>query len=539
MATVTKDFKVKNGIKVQGDANLDGSLYVGGPDATVNGSDIITEDIITGGTQTNIAVTYNPTTKTLDFVAENGIADSTTSDLAEGTNLYFTEDRAQDAAAAALANGTHTNITVNYDDETNAISLTGAVTYTDDDARGALSGSNGIAYNSSTGEIAIDPQLSGGIAFDSEGKVFVDGFYVTYNAAEQTLTNKTIGDDLTFGSAGTIGSTDNDLVLTATGDILLNPVGGTYVESVSAGNKLITQSELDAAVSGLSWKQAVNLFANSNVSLTGLSNSLEIDGHSALDASDSGEYRILLVNQTDATENGIYVYNDDGVNYTLVRASDSDTPAELVGAAVFVMEGTNYANTSWVQNNHYEDSFDDLVWIQFSGQGEYIAGTGITLDGNIIKIDETTTATRAYVDAVTTTDVEEGTNLYFTDARAVTALESVSPNFVEIEYNSVAKQVAATVGAFATLPTIAYSFAKAEYRSAEFLVKLAYGTHTEVSKVVLTLDTSDNVAITEYAIVGTNGSLSSITADVVSGNVNLNVTPNSDATVVVVGTLLA
>jgi hypothetical protein len=537
MATVTKDFKVKNGIKVQGDANLDGSLYVGGPDATVNGSDIITEDIITGGTQTNIAVTYDAQSKTLNFVAENGVADSTTSDLAEGTNLYFTEDRAQDAAAAALANGTHTNITVNYDDETNAISLTGAVTYTDADARSALSGGDGISYNDSTGEFSAD--LGNGLVIDTTDRISIDTSVVVDVDSTQTLTNKTVGDDLTFGTAGTIGSTDNDLVLTATGDILLNPVGGTYVESVSAGNKLITQSDLDAAVSGLSWKQAVNLFANSNVSLTGFSNSLEIDGHSALDASDSGEYRILLVNQTDATENGIYVYNDDGVNYTLVRASDSDTPAELVGAAVFVMEGTNYANTSWVQNNHYEDSFDDLVWIQFSGQGEYVAGIGITLDGNVIKIDETTTATRAYVDAVTTTDVEEGTNLYFTDARAVTALESVSPNFVEIEYNSVAKQVAATVGAFATLPTIAYSFAKAEYRSAEFLVKLAYGTHTEVSKVVLTLDTSDNVAITEYAIVGTNGSLSLITADVVSGNVNLNVTPNSDATVVVVGTLLA
>jgi hypothetical protein len=69
----------------------------------------------------------------------NAYADSlTTSDIAEGTNEYFTADRAQDAVATALSNGTHTNITVAYDDAANSISLTGAVTYTDEDARDAI-----------------------------------------------------------------------------------------------------------------------------------------------------------------------------------------------------------------------------------------------------------------------------------------------------------------------------------------------------------------------------------------------------------------
>jgi hypothetical protein len=127
MATVTKDFRIKSGLVVEG-AN-----------GTVNGSDIITEDIITGGTQTNIAVTYNPGTKTLDFVAENGVADSTTDDLTEGaTNQYFTDERAQDAAAAMIVGGTHTNVSVDYDDANNVLNITGAVTYTDEDAQDAI-----------------------------------------------------------------------------------------------------------------------------------------------------------------------------------------------------------------------------------------------------------------------------------------------------------------------------------------------------------------------------------------------------------------
>ena len=139
----------------------------------------------------------------------------------------------------------------------------------------------------------------------------------------------------------------------------------------------------------------------------------------------------------------------------------------------------------------------------------------------------------------TTSDLAEGTRLYFTDARAVSALEAVTPDFAEVELNSVAKQVAATLAAATAGVQTAHAFAKADYRSAEYLVKVAYGTHTEISKVLLTLDTSDNIAITEYAIVGTNGSASSISAGVSGANVQLLVTTaNNNSTVTVMGTLL-
>jgi hypothetical protein len=56
----------------------------------------------------------------------------------------------------------------------------------------------------------------------------------------------------------------------------------------------------------------------------------------------------------------------------------------------------------------------------------------------------------------------------------------------------------------------------------------------------LTLDTSDNIAITEYGIVGTNGASMTISADIDGANVRLLVTTaNNTSTVTVVGTLLA
>lgn len=108
-----------------------------------------------------------------------------------------------------------------------------------------------------------------------------------------------------------------------------------------------------------------------------------------------------------------------------------------------------------------------------------------------------------------------------------------------ISLNSVAKSVAAT-GTVATAgEATAISFAKASYRSAEFLVKASYSTHTEISKVLLTLDSSDNIAITEYGIVSTNGSLVSVSADISGTDVRLRVTTaNNSTTVTVAGTLL-
>jgi hypothetical protein len=162
--------------------------------------------------------------------------------------------------------------------------------------------------------------------------------------------------------------------------------------------------------------------------------------------------------------------------------------------------------------------------------------TNITITGSGSGL--TITAENGVADS-TTSDLAEGSRLYFTDARAVSALEAVVPNFTAVELNSVAKQVAAeaTIATASTNNAVVWS--KNEYRSAEFLVKVKNGTHTEISKVMLTLDSSDNIALTEFAMVGTNGSLGSVSAEVSGNDVSLTVTTNNNSSdVMVVGTLL-
>lgn len=155
----------------------------------------------------------------------------------------------------------------------------------------------------------------------------------------------------------------------------------TNLATPTADTDAANKGYVDNAVAGLSWKDSVHLLAASNVDTAGNTGTLVIDSHAALTSAEDG-YRLLLKGQTTSSDNGIYVYQDNGTTYTLVRATDADNYTELIGAAVFVKEGTLYGATAWVQSVHYLTSFAGQSWTQFSGQGTYTASNGVALSGN-------------------------------------------------------------------------------------------------------------------------------------------------------------
>jgi len=125
-----------------------------------------------------------------------------------------------------------------------------------------------------------------------------------------------------------------------------------------------------------------------------------------------------------------------------------------------------------------------------------------------------------------------------TAAAANAAQQAGTTAFTALNVNDQAKQIAASSSGTASVAGTAYQWAKADYRSAKLLVKIDNASHNEISEILLTLDASDNVAITEYAIVGTNGSRGTITAEVSGSNVLVKVTPTDNSTIKVSGTLL-
>ena len=153
-----------------------------------------------------------------------------------------------------------------------------------------------------------------------------------------------------------------------------------YGSAATAGNEIAKISDLQALSSGLSWKQAVNLLADTGQNFAVDNVGHSIDGHAAFTLADAG-YRILLTGQTTPSENGIYELYVDGSTLLGRRTTDADSYEELKGAAIFIEEGNTYGQTSWVQSNHYLSAFTGQSWTQFSGSGSVVAGNGIIVDG--------------------------------------------------------------------------------------------------------------------------------------------------------------
>jgi hypothetical protein len=131
---------------------------VGGTFVTTGDTGSVTNTMLAGSIAndklSNSAITINGTSTSLGGTRTLG-----TDDISEGTtNKYFTDERAQDAIATAIAAGTHTNITITYDDDNNKFTFVGANTYSDENAQDAVGNAvgTGLSYNDTTGAISVD-----------------------------------------------------------------------------------------------------------------------------------------------------------------------------------------------------------------------------------------------------------------------------------------------------------------------------------------------------------------------------------------------
>jgi len=161
-------------------------------------------------------------------------------------------------------------------------------------------------------------------------------------------------------------------------DISFNSYKLTNLAPGVAGTDAINKNQLEAAITGLSWKQPVAALAAANVDLTtgGL---LTLDGHML-----SADERVLVTAQTAAAENGIYLAKAG----TWVRTTDFDAAAEFEGSAVLVENGTVYAHTAWTQINAVTTVGTDAVsFVQFNGASGVTAGIGLSKTGNTLNVN--------------------------------------------------------------------------------------------------------------------------------------------------------
>jgi hypothetical protein len=555
MATVNKDFKIKSGLVVEGTTG------------TINGYDILTEsqasqdfilDLIGGETLvksvgSNLAVDAegqlsldlvgivediagNRLTTDGSFinVDVDGIADDLTGSYDFATNSDVTMAVGQEAtnrdAAIATAKDEAGVIAQGYADtaEENANSYTNtAITNLDlsntYDAKGSAATAEQNAKDYADDLINDASNLSTEVWSAYKTSTEID---LAQAAAELHADNAVAA---LIDAAPAMLDTLNELAA-ALGD------DADFIGTVNAaiGEKVAKAGDTMTGALTLSGAPTSNLHAATKAYVDSAeSNAISTAAADATTKADAAEDAAIAAAALDATTKA------DAAEDAAIAAAALDATTKADAAEAAAIAHADALTTDDVAEGEVNEYFTDAR--AKASAGDLLAGATkdnveITYVNGILSIS----AENGVADS-TTDDLAEGsTNKYFSDALAVSALEAVVPNFTAVELNSVAKNVAGTTTVPVAGIATAYSWAKADYRSAEFLVKVAYGDHTEISKVLLTLAANDNIAITEYGIVGTNGSASSVSA-VISGNdVQLQVTTvNNTSTVTVVGTLLA
>jgi hypothetical protein len=181
---------------------------------------------------------------------------STTSDITEGSNLYYTDARARAAISAGSGisyNSTTGVITSTSSGPANTDALTEGTTnlyYTDARSRAALSGGTGVTYNSSTGAISIGQAVatSSDVTFNSVSTATLKASDGTVAATLATSTGDVTMASRLLSSAsksirnGSNRATSYASVSGATAeDILMSGIGGSGAPS---NGLLITNADL-------------------------------------------------------------------------------------------------------------------------------------------------------------------------------------------------------------------------------------------------------------------------------------------------------
>jgi len=341
MATVTKDFRVKNGLIVEGST------------ATVNSSNILTEasteflqDTTAGmfdGSHTGVSFSYNDTTGKLTASVDANPA-FTTSITFEGATADAYETTLQVVDPTA-------DRTISIPDASGTLALTSQIpsAYTDEMAQDAIGNAlgTGLSYNDTTGAISVTANtydaygaastVAGNLS-THEGLTSAHGVSgaVVGTTDSQTLTNKTLTSPvvtgLTLNDASIVfeGATPNEFETTLTvtdptadRTITLPNVTGTVVTTGDTGS--VTNTMLAGSI-------ANDKLSNSAITINGTSTSL--GGSRTLGSDDIAEGSTNKYFTDERAQDAIGNAVGNGLDYDDASGAISVDPSEFALSAV-------------------------------------------------------------------------------------------------------------------------------------------------------------------------------------------------------------
>ena len=210
-------------------------------------------------------------------------------------------------------------------------------------------------------------------------------------------------DDITIdGQTMSTTASNKDIALSPHGTGTVTVPSGYEDRAGFGDTSLANKMYVDQVAQGLDTKPSCKLATTANLTATynngtaGVGATLTNSGTQGTLTLDSTAAnlndRILVKDQTTASQNGIYVVSNVGgasTNWVLTRATPEDQPAELTGGSfVFVEEGTLNANNGYTFTHTGAPTFGttDLDVSQFSGAGQITAGAALTKSGNQLDV---------------------------------------------------------------------------------------------------------------------------------------------------------
>ena len=608
MATVNKDFKIKSGLIVEGTTG------------TINGQDILTkkqadQDYIVsliGGTATS-ANEANKVVKrnadgdfaagviTADLVGDvtgqvSDISNHSTSSLSEGTNLYFTNQRAVTAntglwdtigAAAAAQSAAEATASADATSKANAAqaaaeltasnALTSAVNdleayadqaevdakaYTDtretaittayqnyadaaetdakaytDNRETAIT----TAYRSYADQAELDAVATANAYTDAEVSALVDSapeLLDTLNELAAAIAdNPNYATDAAAAVAGRVAKSGDtmtgDLTLPGAPTLTLHAATKGYVDTASSNAQSAAEDyadslapNYDAAGSASSAQTAANSYTDGEIT-TALSTA---QGYANTAEQDAKDYADSLIN--------------DGSNLSTEVWSAYKTSTEIGLAQQAAIDYADALTTDDVAEGSMNEYFTNLK--AKASAADLLTGaakTNITITGDENGL--TITAENGVADS-TTSDLAEGSNLYFTNSRALGAVSgaNIQPESIDITW---VRRENATWTDVPTASQVVCHQAGASEGSMKYLVRVTAsvgGTrHSHVTELLATVDGSNGVAVVEYGTIYTSAEPLATATVLWNGLTNcyeLNVTTaNNNSEVMVAATMLA
>ncbi len=388
--------------------------------------------------------------------------------------------------------------------------------------------------------------------FRIKAGLIVEGANATVNG-EDIITTGSSTDNLTEGTTNKYFTNQRALDATSTAYDAAGAASAAQTAAETYADGVATDAEnaakayadglavnYDVAGAASSAQTAAQSYAD-GVALTAENNAKGYADTVALTAEQSAKsYADSLASNYDpagsaqTAETNAASYTDTAIS-TLVNGAPAllDTLNELAAA---INDDASFASTIATQIG--------------TKQNTLTAGDGISIVSDTVAVDSTI-ATKTYVDtavatgvgAIDTDSVPEGsTNLYFTNQRAVDAIGGSTPSFTSIDITWVRKEEATWTDVPTAGTVTAHTFTASE-GSVKYLVRVFNAGASQVSEVLVTTDSSNNVSVLEYGTIYTSeAELATVTADwdVANSQYRLRVTTaNNSSEILVAATMLA